>query len=127
MRIQSTMRGGWPGTATRHTATGHLLEPSVDVKVIRGWLRHADINTTNRYAKINTRAKQVAFRATEAPSASAASPIMPVWRSYEKLLSWLASLRFLCARRLYRVAAHLPPQPAPGGRGNIMPEGTESG
>jgi integrase/recombinase XerD len=49
----------------RHTAAVHLLEAGVEVNVIRGWLRHADLTTTNRYAEINTRAKMEALRATE--------------------------------------------------------------
>jgi integrase len=39
----------------RHTAAVHLLEAGVEVNVIRGWLGHADLTTTNRYAEINTR------------------------------------------------------------------------
>jgi site-specific recombinase XerD len=38
----------------RHTAAVHLLEAGVEVNVIRGWLGHADLTTTNRYAEINT-------------------------------------------------------------------------
>jgi len=34
----------------RHTAAMHLLESGVEVNVIRGWLGHADLTTTNRYA-----------------------------------------------------------------------------
>jgi site-specific recombinase XerD len=76
----------------RHTAAVHLLEAGVEVNVIRGWLGHADLNTTNRYAQINTRAKQDALRVTELPGSSAASPPVPIWRSDETLLAWLASL-----------------------------------
>lgn len=76
----------------RHTAAVHLLEAGVEVNVIRGWLGHADLTTTNRYAEINTRAKLAALRATEPPSSSAASRTTPVWRSDQALLDWLASL-----------------------------------
>jgi integrase/recombinase XerD len=76
----------------RHTAAVHLLEAGVEVNVIRGWLGHADLSTTNRYAQINTRAKQAALRVTEPPSSSAGSPTTPIWRSDQTLLSWLASL-----------------------------------
>ena len=76
----------------RHTAAVHLLEAGVEVNVIRGWLGHADLTTTNRYAEINTRAKIEALRATEPPSTSAASRNGPVWRSDESLLNWLSSL-----------------------------------
>lgn len=76
----------------RHTAAVHLLEAGVEVNVIRGWLGHADLTTTNRYAEINTRAKQEALRAVEPPDASVASRGKPIWRSDESLLDWLASL-----------------------------------
>lgn len=76
----------------RHTAAVHLLEAGVEVNVIRGWLGHADLSTTNRYAEINTKAKQQALLATEPPDASAGSRTNPIWRSDETLLNWLASL-----------------------------------
>lgn len=76
----------------RHTAAVHLLEAGVEVNVIRGWLGHADLSTTNRYAEINTKAKQAALRATEPPSSSVEPPATPIWRTDETLLNWLASL-----------------------------------
>ena len=76
----------------RHTAAVHLLEAGVEVNVIRGWLGHADLSTTNRYAEINTRTKLAALRAVEPPGTSAASRTKVIWRSDESLLSWLASL-----------------------------------
>jgi len=76
----------------RHTAAVHLLEAGVEINVIRGWLGHADLTTTNRYAEINTKTKQAALRATEPPSASAASRTTPIWHSDQTLLNWLGSL-----------------------------------
>lgn len=76
----------------RHTAAMHLLEAGVEINVIRGWLGHADLATTNRYAEINTRTKMEALRATEPPGTSAASRPHPVWRSDETLLTWLSNL-----------------------------------
>jgi integrase/recombinase XerD len=76
----------------RHTAAMHLLEAGVEVNVIRGWLGHADLTTTNRYAEINTRTKIEALRNTEPPGASAGPRPHPVWRTDESLLNWLASL-----------------------------------
>jgi integrase/recombinase XerD len=76
----------------RHSAAVHLLEAGVEVNVIRGWLGHADLTTTNRYAEINTQAKTQALRATEPPSSSAAPPRHPVWRDDQALLNWLSSL-----------------------------------
>ena len=74
------------------TAAMHLLESGVEVNVIRGWLGHADLTTTNRYAEINTRTKIEALRNTEPPGASAGSRPHPIWRSDESLLNWLSSL-----------------------------------
>jgi site-specific recombinase XerD len=77
----------------RHTTAVHLLEAGVEVNVIRGWLGHADLTTTNRYAEINARAKEAALRACEAPpGASEGFPRKPVWQTDEALLNWLASL-----------------------------------
>lgn len=76
----------------RHTAAMHLLEAGVEVNVIRGWLGHADLTTTNRYAEINTKAKQQALLATEPPDVSAGHRTNPIWRSDETLLDWLSSL-----------------------------------
>jgi integrase/recombinase XerD len=76
----------------RHTAAVHLLEAGVEVNVIRGWLGHADLTTTNRYAEINTKAKQEALLQTEPPGVSEGSRTNPIWRTDETLLNWLASL-----------------------------------
>ena len=77
----------------RHTTAVHLLEAGVEANVIRGWLGHADLSTTYRYAEINARAKEEALSACEAPpEASEGFPRTPVWRSDEALLNWLASL-----------------------------------
>ena len=76
----------------RHTAAVHLVEAGVEVNVIRGWLGHADLSTTNRYAEINTKTKQAALRAAAPPGSSAEFRTKPIWRSDESLLKWLASL-----------------------------------
>ena len=76
----------------RHTAAVHLLEAGVEVNVIRGWLGHADLTTTNRYAEINTKAKQRGAPHHRATRYFGGTPHRPVWRSDETLLNWLASL-----------------------------------
>ena len=76
----------------RHTAAVHLLEAGVEVNVIRGWLGHADLSTTNRYAEINTKTKLAALRATDFPDTTEASRTKPIWRTDESLMNWLASL-----------------------------------
>lgn len=71
----------------------HLLEAGVEVNVIRGWLGHADVTTTNRYAEMTVRSKEAAVRACEAPSEfSVALGRRPAWRDDPALLAWLASL-----------------------------------
>jgi site-specific recombinase XerD len=95
LQAEQERRRGWRISphVFRHTTAVHLLEAGVEVNVIRGWLGHADLSTTNRYAEINARAKEAALRACEAPSeASEGFPRQPVWRSDESLLNWLASL-----------------------------------
>jgi integrase/recombinase XerD len=77
----------------RHTTAVHLLEAGVDVNVIRGWLGHVSLDTTNRYAEINIHAKEAALRLCEPPTdASEALPRTPVWRTDDRLLTWLNSL-----------------------------------
>ena len=76
----------------RHSCAVHLLEAGVEVNVIRGWLGHADLSTTNRYAEINTRTKLAALRACEPPTSSVGDRSTPVWRSDQSLLHWLDSL-----------------------------------
>jgi site-specific recombinase XerD len=77
----------------RHTTAVHLLESGVDVNVIRGWLGHVSLDTTNRYAEINIRMKQEALEACQLPSTtSVGPPRKPVWQSEPKLLEWLADL-----------------------------------
>jgi site-specific recombinase XerD len=73
----------------RHTAAVHLLEAGVEVNVIRGWLGHVKLDTTNRYAEINLRTKEAALRACEPPDDSHRRI---VWKNDESLLTWLNSL-----------------------------------
>lgn len=76
----------------RHTAAVHLLEAGVEVNVIRGWLGHVSLDTTNRYAEINTNTKLAALRATELLDVSTGHQTKPTWRTDETLLNWLSSL-----------------------------------
>jgi integrase/recombinase XerD len=77
----------------RHTTAMHLLEASVEINVIRGWLGHVSLDTTNRYAEINIRTKEAALLACAPPAgASAGFPRRPIWRDDASLLNWLESL-----------------------------------
>jgi integrase/recombinase XerD len=77
----------------RHTTAVHLLEAGVEVNVIRAWLGHVSLDTTNRYAEISLRMKAEALKTCEPPvSASQVLPHKPVWRDDPTLLNWLQSL-----------------------------------
>ena len=77
----------------RHTAAVHLLESGVEVNVIRGWLGHVSLDTTNRYAELTLRAKAEALRACEpACTISAGGRKSAVWKDDTTLLEWLNSL-----------------------------------
>lgn len=77
----------------RHTAAVHLLESGVEPNVIRAWLGHVSLETTNRYAEITTTMKEAALRACQAPTqAGPASHEKPIWRDDPSLLKWLQSL-----------------------------------
>jgi len=77
----------------RHTTAVHLLEAGVEVNVIRGWLGHVSLETTNRYAEINIRAKEEALRTCQPPvSSSEELPHRSVWREDAALLEWLQNL-----------------------------------
>ena len=77
----------------RHTAAVHLLESGVEINVIRAWLGHVKLETTNRYAEITLPSKEAALRACEPPESpeNLAHP-RRVWKDDEQLLEWLDSL-----------------------------------
>jgi hypothetical protein len=69
-----------------------LLESGVEPNVIRGWLGHVGLETTNRYAEITLRMKQKALEACEPPVASAPHHRKVIWRDDAELLKWLKAL-----------------------------------
>lgn len=78
----------------RHTTAVHLLESGVELHVIRAWLGHASLTSTQRYIEIPARLKEAALQLCEAPieAAAADAPRQPRWQSDEALLAWLDSL-----------------------------------
>jgi site-specific recombinase XerD len=77
----------------RHTAAVHLLESGVEVNVIRSWLGHVSLDTTNRYAELTLRAKAEALRVCEVGSGiSAATRARAAWKDDKTLLDWLNAL-----------------------------------
>jgi integrase/recombinase XerD len=77
----------------RHSTAVHLLEAGVEVNVIRAWLGHASLETTNRYAEITLRTKQAALEKCMLPgTADQRIPRKPLWQTDAALLGWLQSL-----------------------------------
>jgi site-specific recombinase XerD len=73
----------------RHTTAMHLLQSGVEVNVIRSWLGHVSIATTNRYVEIDLAMKAKALEACEVRSEPGTSA---TWRTDTDLLAWLESL-----------------------------------
>jgi site-specific recombinase XerD len=78
----------------RHTSAVHLLEAGVEVNVIRGWLGHVSLETTNRYAEINLRMKEAALQACQPPTSASSEACLrkPIWREDAELMKWLKTL-----------------------------------
>jgi site-specific recombinase XerD len=75
----------------RHTAAVHLLNSGVDVNVIRSWLGHVDLRTTNIYAEIDLTTKRKAIEAC-APAGANGRGRPPSWKRNPDLLTWLEGL-----------------------------------
>jgi site-specific recombinase XerD len=73
----------------RHTAAVHMLNAGVDINVIRSWLGHVDLRTTNIYAEVDLTTKRKAVE-TCAPPRSRGR--LPSWKRKPDLLSWLEEL-----------------------------------
>jgi len=73
----------------RHSTAVSLVAAGVDVTVIRNWLGHAQLDTTNHYARANVETKRKALE-TVAKSARPGKP--PRWKRDADLLAWLDAL-----------------------------------
>lgn len=73
----------------RHTKGMHLLQSGVSMDIIRDFLGHVDISTTQMYARANLEMKRKALN-----KIAATSPIQPIpsWKQDHSLLEWLQSL-----------------------------------
>jgi site-specific recombinase XerD len=72
----------------RHAAAVSLVSSGVDVSVIRSFLGHANLDTTNYYAQANLETKRKALERIDAPSRRRP----PRWKREPALLEWLESL-----------------------------------
>lgn len=73
----------------RHTTAVHLISAGVDVTVIRSWLGHASLDTTNHYAQASLETKR---KALEKVDSKLRSTKPPRWKRDADLLAWLDSL-----------------------------------
>jgi site-specific recombinase XerD len=73
----------------RHATAVHLVAAGVDITVIRSWLGHVSLDTTNHYAQANLETKRKALERLDA-SSRASRP--PPWRRDTSVLAWLDSL-----------------------------------
>lgn len=73
----------------RHSTAVALVSAGVDVTVIRSWLGHAHLDTTNHYARASLDTKREALARVDA-SARPGKP--PRWKRDPELLAWLDGL-----------------------------------
>jgi site-specific recombinase XerD len=73
----------------RHATAVSLVTAEVDVTVIRSWLGHESLDTTNIYARASVEAKRKALETVD----GAARPSKPPrWKREVELMTWLDSL-----------------------------------
>jgi integrase len=73
----------------RHATAVHLVAAGVDITVIRSWLGHVSLDTTNHYAQANLEAKGKALESLENPSSPSKQPS---WKEDKSVLAWLDML-----------------------------------
>ena len=73
----------------RHATAVHLVAAGVDITVIRSWLGHVSLDTTNHYAQANLETKRLALERLESPSRSGKRPS---WKQDRSVLAWLDTL-----------------------------------
>src|SRR5271165_2391372 len=73
----------------RHATAVHLVSAGVDITVIRSWLGHVSLDTTNHYAQANLETKRKAPERVGAPTPSGKQP---PWKRDASVLAWLDTL-----------------------------------
>ncbi len=73
----------------RRSAAVHLVAAGVDVTVIRSWMGHAHLDTTNLYAQADLETKRKALEQLDVGSLPAQTPR---WKRDDSVLAWLESL-----------------------------------
>jgi site-specific recombinase XerD len=75
--------------AFRHATAVHLISAGVDVTVIRSWLGHVSLDTTNHYARANLETKRKALEQVAVPPTPGG---VPSWKRDASVLAWLDTL-----------------------------------
>lgn len=73
----------------RHATAVHLVAAGVDVTVIRSWLGHVSLDTTNHYAQADLETKRHALDRVQTPPTDGRPPS---WRRDPSVLAWLDAL-----------------------------------
>ncbi|GLS32430.1 Phage integrase family protein [Mesorhizobium albiziae] len=73
----------------RHATVVHLVAAGVDITVIRSWLGHVSLDTTNHYAQANLETKRKALERLENSSRQSKAP---AWKHDKSVLAWLDTL-----------------------------------
>lgn len=73
----------------RHTKGMHLLQSGISLEMIRDFLGHVDVKTTEIYARANLEMKR---NALEKITDSSPVQTIPCWQQNKDLLDWLRSL-----------------------------------
>jgi integrase/recombinase XerD len=73
----------------RHTKGMHLLQSGISLEIIRDFLGHVDVKTTQIYARANLEMKRKALEKISEPSLV---QTIPSWKQNKDLLEWLHSL-----------------------------------
>ena len=74
----------------RHTAAMHLLQSGVEINVIKSWLGHVSVATTNEYIEIDMAMKREAIERCTPPVPEPTGDIP--WRSRQDIIEWLEDL-----------------------------------
>lgn len=72
----------------RHAAAIHLFRAGNELSVIRGWLGHESVTTTDKYVDIDDEMKRKALESCEPLPSSRG----PSWKNTPDLIDWLESL-----------------------------------
>jgi integrase/recombinase XerD len=74
----------------RHSCAMHLLQAGVELSVIRSWLGHVNLATTNAYVEIDLEMKRKALATCHAPRQAATLPQR--LHQHRDIIGWLESL-----------------------------------